>query len=66
MRGMVIDMDEAKLQTMTQVQVFLEGTYDVVRKAPKEERYGFIERVLKRLIYPCPTTIRKRHGVTLS
>ncbi|SFL98388.1 hypothetical protein SAMN05421863_100886, partial [Nitrosomonas communis] len=26
MRGMVIDMDEAKLQTVAQVKAFLEGT----------------------------------------
>ena len=30
MRGMVIDMDEAKLQTVAQVKAFLEGTHEVV------------------------------------
>ena len=30
MRGMVIDMEEAKLQTLEQVKAFLEGTVEVV------------------------------------
>lgn len=48
MQGMVIDMDEAKLQTVAQVKAFLEGTHDVTLKVPKAEQYEFIERVLKR------------------
>lgn len=51
MQGMVIDMDEAKLQTVAQVKAFLEGTHDLALKVPKVEQYGFIERVLKRLGY---------------
>jgi hypothetical protein len=51
MRGMVIDMDEAKLQTVAQVKAFLEGTHDIALKVPKAEQYGFIERVLKRFCY---------------
>lgn len=51
MRGMVIDMDEAKLQTVAQVKVFLEGTHDIALKVLKAEQYGFIERVLKRFGY---------------
>ena len=51
MWGMVIDMDEAKLQTVAQVKTFLEGTHDIALKVPKTEQYGFIERVLKRLGY---------------
>ena len=39
MRGMVIDMNEAKLQTAAQIEVFLEGTHDIVLKVPKVERY---------------------------
>lgn len=34
MRGMVTDMDEAKLQTVAQIKVFLEGAYDIALKAP--------------------------------
>jgi hypothetical protein len=51
MQGMVIDMNEAKLQTVAQIKVFLEGTHDVALKVPKAERYGFIERALKRFSY---------------
>lgn len=51
MRGMVIDMEEAKLQTVAQVQAFLAGTPDLALRVPKAEHYGFIERVLKRLGY---------------
>lgn len=51
MRGMVIDMDEAKLQTVAQVKAFLEGTHDIALKIPKTEQYRFIERVLKRFGY---------------
>jgi hypothetical protein len=55
MRGMVIDMDEAKLQTVAQVKAFLEGTHDIALKIPKAEQYRFIERVLKRFGIPdCP------------
>lgn len=48
---MVIDMDEAKLQTVAQVKAFLEGTHDIALKIPKAEQYRFIERVLKRFGY---------------
>ena len=51
MLGMVIDMDEAKLQTVAQVQAFLAGTHDLALRVPKAEHYGFIERVLKRFGY---------------
>lgn len=51
MRSMVIDMDEAKLQTVAQVQAFLAGTHEAALRVPKAEHYGFIERVLKRLGY---------------
>ena len=51
MQGMVIDMDEAKLQTVVQVQAFLAGTHDITLRVPKAEHYGFIERVLKRFGY---------------
>ena len=51
MRGMVIDMEEARLQTVAQVRAFLEGTTDVSLRIRKAERYGFIERTLKRLGY---------------
>ena len=51
MLGMVIDMDEAKLQTVAQIEAFLAGTSDIALKVTKSERYGFIERTLKRLGY---------------
>ena len=51
MRGMVINMEEAKLQTLEQIKAFLDGTSEVAFRVPKEERNHFIERVLKRFGY---------------
>jgi len=48
MRGMVINMEEAKLQTLAQIKAFLDGTSEVAFWVPKEDRNPFIERVLKR------------------
>ena len=45
-------MEEAKLQTVAQTKVFLQGTCGIAPKVLKvEEQYGFIERVLKRFSY---------------
>ena len=51
MRSMVIDMEEAKLQTVAQIQAFLAGTHEIALRVPKAEHYRFIERVLKRFGY---------------
>ena len=51
MRSMVINMEEAKLQTLVQIKAFLDGTSEVVFRVPKEERNQFIGRVLKRFGY---------------
>ena len=51
MRGMVIDMEEARLQTIEQVRAFLDGATEIAFRIPKAERYRFIERVLKRFGY---------------
>ena len=51
MRGMVIDMEEAKLRTVAQIRAFLAGTTEISLRIRKEERYGFIERTLNRLGY---------------
>jgi len=51
MRGMVINMEEAKLQTLEQIKAFLDGTSELAFRVPKEERNPFIERVLKRFGY---------------
>ena len=51
MQGMVIDMEEARLQTVAQVKAFLDGTTEVAFRVPKAERNRFIERVLKRFGY---------------
>ena len=48
MRGMVINMEEAKLPTLVQIKAFLDGTSGVVFRVPKEERNQCIGRVLKR------------------
>ncbi|MBW8078307.1 MAG: DDE-type integrase/transposase/recombinase [Gallionella sp.] len=52
---MVINMEEAKLQTLVQIKAFLEGTTEVAFRVPKAERNQFIERVFKRFGYA-------RHG----
>jgi len=51
MRGMVIHMEEAKLQTLAQIKAFLDGTSEVAFRVSKEERNPFIERVLKRFVF---------------
>src|SRR5450756_1459282 len=51
MRGMVINMEEAKLRTLEQIKAFLDGTSEVAFRVPKEGRNPFIERVLKRFGY---------------
>jgi transposase InsO family protein len=55
MRGMVIDMEEARLHTLAQVKAFLDGTAEGAFRVPKTERHRFIERVLTRFDYA-------RHG----
>jgi hypothetical protein len=53
---MVINMDEAKLRTVAQLQEFLDATQEVTfTGAPGEgdqQRYEHISLVLKRLAYP--------------
>jgi hypothetical protein len=51
MQGMVINMEEARLQTIEQVRAFLDGATEIAFRAPKAERYPFIERVLTRCGY---------------
>jgi len=51
MRGMVIDMEEARLHTLPQVKAFLDGTAEGAFCVPKTERHRFIERVLTRFDY---------------
>ena len=48
MRGMMIHMAEAKLWTLAQIKIFLNGTTEVAFRVPKEEHNQFIECVLKR------------------
>lgn len=47
----MINMEEAKLQTLEQIKAFLDGTSEVAFRVPKEDRNQFIERVLKRFGY---------------
>ncbi len=48
MQGMVIDMEEARLQTIAHVRAFLDGATEVAFRVSKADRYPFIERVLTR------------------
>jgi len=51
MRSMVIDMNDEKLHTLAQMQAFLDGTVAVEFAVALEERYGFIERTVRRFGY---------------
>ena len=51
MPGMVIDMEEARLQTIAHVSAVLDGATEIAFRVPKAERYRFIERVLTRFGY---------------
>jgi len=51
MRSMVIDMNDEQLQTLAQIQAFLDGTVAVEFSLAPEERYGFIVRTLRRFGY---------------
>ena len=48
MQGILIDMEEARLQALAQVKVFLGGTAEGAFRAPKAERHRFIKPVRKR------------------
>jgi len=48
MQGMVIDMEEAWLQALAQVKIFLGGTAEMAFRVPKAERHRLIEPVRKR------------------
>ena len=43
MQSMVINMEEAKLQTLAQIKSFLDGTAKVAFRVFKAERNTFIE-----------------------
>ena len=63
MQGMVIDMEEARLQTIAQVRAFLDGATEIAFRVPKVERYSFVERVLMRFGYDAAGRVGK--GVLL-
>jgi len=51
MRGMVIDMNDRQLLTLSQVRSFLNGTVALDFAVAPEERYAFIARTLRRFSY---------------
>lgn len=51
MRGMVIDMNDAKLRTLDQVRAFLQGTVALEFSVLPEQRYEFIARTVRRFSY---------------
>ncbi len=61
----MINMEEAKLRTLEQVKVFLDGTSEVAFRVPKEGRNQFIERVLKRFGYGPTRACRQGRVATL-
>jgi hypothetical protein len=48
---MVIDMNDAQLQTLDQVRAFLKGTVALGFSVPAEERYEFVARTVRRFGY---------------
>ncbi|EQD66153.1 Integrase catalytic region, partial [mine drainage metagenome] len=62
MDGMVINMDDCKLKTLTQIEEFLRGTGELFHVS-KEERYPLVERTLTRFGYE--KLARKEKGVIL-
>jgi len=48
---MVIDMNDARLETIEQIREFLAGTADVAFSGPPDEssRHAFVANVLRRL-----------------
>ena len=59
MRCMVINMEEAKLQTLVQIKAFLDGTSEVAFRVPKR-RNQFVERCSSGLAMPPRTGGRIR------
>lgn len=53
MRGMVIDMEEARLHTLAQIKAFLDGTAEGAFRVPKADRPRFIARMLTRFDSAC-------------
>ena len=51
LHGMVIQMNDGQLQTLAQLQAFLDGTTAVDFGVSAEERYGFIGRTVRRFGY---------------
>jgi hypothetical protein len=51
MRGMVIDMNDAQLQTLDQVRAFLKGTVAIGFSVAADERYEFVARTVRRFGY---------------
>ena len=51
MRGMVIDMNDAKLHTLDELRAFLNDTVAVGFSVDTPERYDFITRILRRFGY---------------
>jgi transposase InsO family protein len=51
MRGMVIDMNDAKLRTLDQVRALLQGTVALEFSVLPEQRYEFIARTVRRFGY---------------
>jgi transposase InsO family protein len=62
MNGMVINMDDARLKTLTQIEEFLKGTDELFRVS-REERYPLVQRTLTRFGYD--KLARKEKGVIL-
>ena len=51
LHGMVIQMNDGQLQTLAQLQAFLDGTISIEFSLAAEERYRFIGRTVRRFGY---------------
>jgi len=59
MRGLVIDMEEARLQTLAQVTAFLDGTAEGAFRVPKAKRHRCIERMTRLSRQPVTRLVRQ-------
>jgi len=63
MQRMVIQRNDRQLQTLAQLQAFLDGTITVDFSVAAAERYGFIGRTVRRFIETCINTLHVRTAI---
>ena len=59
MRGMVIDMNDEQVRTLSQIEAFLNGTVSLKFEVAGAERYAFIARTVRRFAYKALSRAKK-------